>query len=349
AGRVQSVAVRLVVERERAIEAFTPKEYWLIECLLEGGEPPPFVARVIKCDGAKFEPTSEAEAKSAEKELKAASFRVSQVTRKERRRRPQPPLITSRLQQDASNRLHFTAKRTMMIAQQLYEGVELGDEGSVALITYMRTDSTRVSNDALAAVRDFIGKTYGGDYVPEAPNVYKSKKGAQDAHEAIRPTSMDYPPEKVAKFLSGDQLKLYTLIWRWFVASQMMPAVYDQTTVDITAGRYGLRATGSLLKFPGFLAAFGVGEQIEEPASKEDEEEAGAEAKEGRLPPLSDGQSVALKKIDPQQKFTQPPPRFTEASLVKELEEDGIGRPSTYAAILSTIVARDYAKKQEGR
>ncbi len=349
AGRVQSVAVRLVVERERAIEAFKPEEYWLIECLLEGSEPPPFVARVIKRDGAKFEPVSESEARTAERELNLASFTVSQVIRKERRRKPQPPLTTSRLQQDASNRLHFTAKRTMVIAQQLYEGVELGDEGSVALITYMRTDSTRVSNDALAAVRDFIGQSFGKEYLPETANLFKSKKGAQDAHEAIRPTSMEYPPEKVAKFLSAEQLKLYTLIWRWFVASQMSPAVYDQTTVDITAGRYALRATGSVLKFPGFLAVFGVGEQVEEPKSKEDEEEAGAEAKEGTLPPLADGQALALKKIDPQQKFTQPPPRFTEASLVKELEEDGIGRPSTYAAILSTIVARDYAKKEDGR
>jgi DNA topoisomerase-1 len=236
----------------------------------------------------------------------------------------------------------------MMVAQQLYEGVELGDEGAVGLITYMRTDSTRVSNDALVAVRDHIDKTFGRDFLPEEANVYKSRKGAQDAHEAIRPTSMDYSPAQIAPHLSADQLKLYSLIWRWFVASQMVPAVYDQTTVDIAAGDYTLRATGSILKFAGFLAAHGVGEEVED-ESASNEEEAGAEAQQGVLPELGEGEALNCNKIDPQQKFTQPPPRFSESSLVKELEVQGIGRPSTYAAILSTIVTRGYVTKEEGR
>ncbi len=347
AGRVQSVAVRLIVEREREVVAFVPQEYWVIECLLAGGVPPPFVARVIKRHGEKFAPTTRDEAVAAEQELSSSRFVVSTVTRKERRRRPLPPLITSKLQQEAANRLRFTAKRTMMVAQQLYEGVELGDEGSVALITYMRTDSPRISNEAIAWVREHIARTFGPEYLPAEPNVYKGKKAAQDAHEAIRPTSPDYPPERVAPFLSSDQLKLYTLVWRWFVACQMVPAVYDQTTVDLSAGSYTLRATGSVLKFPGFLAAYGVGEELDDGEAADEDE--GAKAKEGMLPPLGEGDPVRCEKVDPQQKFTQPPPRFTESSLVKELEVRGIGRPSTYATILSTIVTRGYVLKNEGR
>ncbi len=356
AGRVQSVAVRLVVEREQEIAAFKPEEYWSVECLLEAGSPPPFIAKVIKDGTEKFRPVGGEEAHRAVEILKNASYAVDTVTRRERRRKPGPPLITSKLQQEAANRLRFTAKRTMMIAQQLYEGVELGDEGSVALITYMRTDSTRVSNDALAAVREHIGGQYGGDYLPAEPNVYKSKKSAQDAHEAIRPTSMDYPPEKVAKFLSVEQNKLYTLIWRWFVASQMTPAVYDQTTVDIKADRFTLRATGSIMKFSGFLAAFGVGEEMPDEAGAEEKKadgDAKAEgddesgAKGGQLPELAEKESLSLKKLDPTQHFTQPPPRFSESSLVKELEERGIGRPSTYATIMSTIVSRGYVEKRD--
>lgn len=349
AGRVQSVAVRLVVEREAEIRAFVPEEYWSIDCTLEGAMPPAFVAQVIKVDGEKFRPNSRDDAERAVGELRDAAYVVSGVTRKERRRRAAPPLITSKLQQEAANRLRFTAKRTMMLAQQLYEGIELGDEGAVALITYMRTDSTRVSNDAITAVREHIGTLFGPDYLPEEPNVYRTKKSAQDAHEAIRPTSMEYPPERVAPFLTAEQLKLYGLIWRWFVASQMKPAVYDQTTVDITAGRYALRASGSILKFAGFLAAHGVAEEVIEEERTEGEEDAGARAKEGRLPELREGEALRCETVVPEQHFTQPPPRFSESSLVKELEERGIGRPSTYAAILSTIVTRAYVEKVEGR
>jgi len=347
AGRVQSVAVRLIVERETEIAAFKAEEYWTLEAVLAADAPPSFAARVIKENGDKFEPKTELEARRAVKLLEGATYAVSSITRRERRRRAAPPLITSKLQQEAANRLRFTAKRTMMIAQQLYEGVELGDEGSVALITYMRTDSTRISNDALTAVREHITSAYGADYLPAEPNIYKSKKSAQDAHEAIRPTSLDYPPERVAKFLTPEQAKLYGLIWRWFVASQMMPAVYDQTTVDIGAGPFTLRATGSIMKFPGFLAAHGVIEEVED--EKEDKDDAGAEAR-GQMPELRDGQPLKLDKLDPEQHFTQPPPRFSESSLVKELEERGIGRPSTYATILSTIVGRTYVeKRQDGR
>ncbi|MBI5511536.1 MAG: type I DNA topoisomerase [Deltaproteobacteria bacterium] len=347
AGRVQSVAVRMVVEREREIAAFKPDEYWTVDCTLGAAAPPSFVARVIKVGADKLQLVSEAQATEVVRALETATYKVATVTTRERRRRPNAPLITSKLQQEAANRLKFTAKRTMMVAQQLYEGVELGDEGSVALITYMRTDSTRVSNDALTAVRDTIKTQFGDSYVPAEPNVYKSKKGAQDAHEAIRPTSMDYPPEKVAAFLTGEQLKLYTLIWRSFMASQMVPAVYDQTTIDIAADKYTLRATGSVMKFRGFLAAFGVEEIEEEPAAAE--EEAGAEARGGALPVLAVNDPLRLEKVSPEQHFTEPPPRFSESSLVKELEEKGIGRPSTYAAILSTIVARGYVQKIEGR
>lgn len=349
AGRVQSVAVRLVVDREREIAAFKADEYWSLECLLAAGAPPSFVAKVIKENGQKFEPTTESEASAAVAILTGAAFNVEDIQRRERRRRPAPPLITSKLQQESANRLHFTAKRTMMIAQQLYEGVELGDEGSVALITYMRTDSTRISNDALAAARSFIGTTYGAEYLPAEPTIYKSRKSAQDAHEAIRPTAMDYPPERVNRHLTAEQAKLYGLIWRWFVASQMTPAVYDQTTVDIAAANYHLRATGSIMKFPGFLAAHGVTELVEEDKGDKDKDkdkdDEGAEAK-GQLPELTFGETLALEKLLPQQHFTQPPPRFSESSLVRELEERGIGRPSTYATIMSTIVSRGYVEKR---
>ncbi len=347
AGRVQSVAVRLIVEREREIAAFLAQEYWTVDCDLGAATPPPFTARVIKREGDKFELHQEAEAREVERELKAADYKVATVQKRERRRRPAAPLITSKLQQEAANRLKFTAKRTMMVAQQLYEGVELGAEGSVALITYMRTDSVRISADALTAVREHIGTAFGPTYLPAEPNIYKTKKSAQDAHEAIRPTSMEYPPEKVAPFLNSEQLKLYTLIWRWFVASQMVPAVYDQTTVDIAAGRYTLRATGSTMKFAGFLKVFGVEELEDEPDKAEEEE--GVKTKGGVLPELAEGQTLTCHQVRPEQHFTEPPPRFSESSLVKELEEKGIGRPSTYATILSTIVTRGYIAKIEGR
>ncbi len=347
AGRVQSVAVRLIVEREREIQAFITEEYWTLDAQMAADMPPEFVARVIKHQGEKYRPTGEAESKAAVATLQKAAFKVDTVTRRERRRKPSAPLITSKLQQEASGRLRFTAKRTMMVAQQLYEGVELGPEGSVALITYMRTDSTRISNDALTDVRAHIQTEYGADYLPAEPHVYKAKKSAQDAHEAIRPTSLSYPPSRVKPFLNGDQFRLYELIWRSFVACQMMPAVYDQTTVDIAAESYVLRATGSIMKFPGFLAAYGA--VVENEEAEEGAEERGAEATGGALPELTEGQILQCKKLSPEQKFTQPPPRFNESSLVKELEEKGIGRPSTYAAILSTIVTRAYVTKDENR
>jgi DNA topoisomerase-1 len=352
AGRVQSVAVRIIVERERQIHAFTAEEYWTVDCSLQADGPPSFTAKVVKAHGEKFRPVAVAAAQQAAQDLRKATFKVDDVTRKERRRRPSAPLITSKLQQEAANRLRFTAKRTMIIAQQLYEGVELGPEGSVALITYMRTDSTRVSNDALAAVRTHIGETFGAAYLPEQPNVYKTKKSAQDAHEAIRPTSMAYPPDKIKAFVTPEQYKLYALVWRLFVASQMTPAVYDQTTVDIGAGAYVLRTTGSIMKFSGFLAAYeGLmeGAEADKTSAAEAGDDEGTAAKDGQLPNLQAAMPLQCQQVLPEQHFTQPPPRFSESSLVKELEDKGIGRPSTYATILSTIVTRNYVSKEEGR
>jgi DNA topoisomerase-1 len=360
AGRVQSVALKLVCDRERDIKAFKPVEYWTVLAHLEAQKPPVFHANLLKKDGQKAEIGNEKEAAAVRKDLETASFRVDRIQARERKRRPVPPFITSKLQQDAFRKLRFPVRRTMQVAQKLYEGIELGSEGSAGLITYMRTDSTRVSGDALAAVRARIEESYGADYVPEQPNFYRSKKGAQDAHEAIRPTDMSRSPETIKRFLTKDQLALYTLIWNRFVASQMRPAVYDETVVDIgatpEAGRpsYLLRAKGSTLKFKGFLAVYEETREekvetrptVEEPHLQKDDTE--PETGE-QLPPLEEGQSVSLKKLDTDQHFTQPPPRFSEASLVKELEENGIGRPSTYATIISTIETREYIEKREGR
>ncbi len=360
AGRVQSVALKLVCDREREIKAFDPEEYWTVQAHLEAGQPPVFGANLLKRDGKRAEVGNQEQADSVRSDLESAAFRVDKVQARERRRRPVPPFITSKLQQDAFRKLRFPVRKTMQVAQKLYEGIELGPEGSAGLITYMRTDSTRVSGDALAAVRDRIETTYGADYVPEKPNFYRSKKGAQDAHEAIRPTDMSRTPEAVKRFLTKEQLALYSLIWNRFVASQMRPAVYDETVVDISAtppaGRPGylLRAKGSTLKFKGFLAVYEetreekveTKPEVEEPHLQKDD----TEPETGdRLPPLEEGQSLALKKLDTDQHFTQPPPRFSEASLVKELEENGIGRPSTYASIISTIETREYVEKREGR
>ena len=347
AGRVQSVAVRLVCEREREIAVFTPEEYWSVDCECEAETPPPFMAKIWRWDGEKAEPKSEADARAIAGELEAGPASVAKVEKKQRRRRPQPPFITSKLQQEAARKLRFTAKRTMRVAQKLYEGIELGEEGPVGLITYMRTDSTRISDDALTDVRNFIGGEYGTEYLPEKPNTYKQPKRAQDAHEAIRPTSMQYTPEMVDKAVAGDRdgadlAKLYRLVWQRFLASQMMPAVYDQTTVDIQRGRAVLRATGQIMKFPGFTRVYMERETDDEVAEA-------AERADKLLPPLEEGDAIKLNKIKPEQHFTQPPPRFTEASLVKELEEKGIGRPSTYAAILSTIVDRGYVAKESAR
>jgi DNA topoisomerase-1 len=352
AGRVQSVAVRLVVEREEEISKFVPVEYWSIEADLRAALPPQFRAKLIRLDGEKAEIASGEVARPLVEVLRRESFVVAEVTKKERRRNAPPPFITSKLQQDAANRLGFTAKKTMTLAQRLYEGVELGDDGQTALITYMRTDSVRLSPDAVAGARAYVSGRWGKEYLPGEPVQFKTKKSAQDAHEAIRPTALEYPPEKVKPFLEKDMFRLYELIWNRFIACQMVPAVFDQTTADITAGRATFRATGQILKFPGYLAVYG--QEAEQP-----QEEAGAEKMEGedeekgdvsrQLPPLEAGQKLELIELIPEQHFTQPPPRFTEASLVKELEEKGIGRPSTYAAILSTIQDKEYVEKKEGR
>ena len=351
AGRVQSVAVRLVVEREREIQAFIPQEYWTLDARLSGKIPPEFVARLVKIGGKKAELKDEGITRSLVSDLEKARFIVDKVERKERRRNALPPYITSKMQQDAANRLHFTAKKTMTLAQRLYEGIELGEEGAVGLITYMRTDSTRLSQDAVAEARGYIAKEFGKEFLPDEPNVFKTKSSAQDAHEAIRPTSLAWTPEKVKAYLERDMYRLYKLIWDRFVACQMMPAVYDQTTADIAAGSCTFRATGSRLKFAGYLAVYGEKPEAEaeseaKPANEAAEDQ-GEENKE--IPPLEKGEALHLKKLLPEQHFTQPPPRFTEASLVKELEERGIGRPSTYASILSVIQDKEYVKKEETR
>jgi DNA topoisomerase-1 len=355
AGRVQTVAVRLVVERERDILAFVKTEYWSIIANLSAKLPPPFDARLYKIesqtvktsgfdDGVKkteFHIKDEETAKSILAELEGARYVVADVTTREKKRNPVPPFITSKLQQEASRKLRFTAKKTMQIAQRLYEGVELGCDGAVGLITYMRTDSTRVAESALAEVRDFIARQYGEKYLPEKAIFYRSKKGAQDAHEAIRPTSAERPPDQVAPYLEKDELALYRLIWQRFVASQMMPAVFDQTTIDISAGeKYTFRATGSVLKFDGFLAVYEEGKDEKD----EDDEERAA-----KLPKVEKGEELKLNSLTPNQHFTEPPPRYTEATLVKALEEKGIGRPSTYASIMSVIQDREYVEKVEGK
>ena len=342
AGRVQTVAVRLIVEREREIKAFEKKEYWTIDAHLS--KPPAFDARFLGKGEEKIEVANAEEAEKIRAALEKASWIVRSVDKKERRRNAAPPFTTSKLQQDSSRKLRFSVKRTMMIAQRLYEGVELGEEGLVGLITYMRTDSTRVSNDALAEVRELIGTQYGPSYLPETPNTFKSKKLAQEAHEAIRPTSAFRNPDQIKQYLKEDEYKVYKLIWQRFVASQISPAVFDQTTVDIDAKTanetFWFRVTGSVLKFDGFLKVY------EESKEGKDEE---AEELKHKLPPLEAGQRLTLKAIKPEQHFTEPPPRYNEASLVKELEERGIGRPSTYSAILSTIQERQYVQKIGGK
>jgi DNA topoisomerase-1 len=342
AGRVQTVALRLIVEREREVRAFVPKEYWTIHALLAASEPPSFETKLIKYRDKDLEVPNEAEAQRILAELERAIWQVASVTQKEKRRFAPPPFTTSKLQQAGYNRLRFTAKRTMMLAQRLYEGVELGSEGAVALITYMRTDSVKVSNDALAQVREHIGASYGDKYLPEKPNFFKSKKDAQEAHEAVRPTDVARTPESVRPYLEDDMFKLYQMIWQRFVASQMVPAVFDQTTIDVAANDYTFRATGSVQKFDGYLAAY--------QAVKEEEEKEDAEDAESRtLPRVTEGEQLRMERIRPEQHFTEPPPRYTEATIVKELEEKGIGRPSTYATIISTIVEREYVNKDQGR
>jgi DNA topoisomerase-1 len=345
AGRVQTVALRLIVEREREIRAFQKQEYWTIDVSLNAKKPPVLTARLNKRANETAEISNEAAAKAILDDLDDASYSVRSVTTREKRRNPVPPFITSTLQQESSRKLRFSVKRTMMLAQGLYEGKEIGKEGSTGLITYMRTDSTRVSEDALTEVRGFIAERYGQPYVPGTANVYKTKKDAQDAHEAIRPTSVLHTPESLEKYLAEDELKLYRLIWMRFVASQMMPAVLDQTTIDVeAAGKskvpYIFRATGSVLKFDGFLKVY------EEGKDQKDEED---EDFKHKLPAVTQGEILRFKEINPEQHFTEPPPRYNEATLVKKLESDGVGRPSTYASILSTIQDREYVKKEGGK
>ncbi len=341
AGRVQSVALRLICDREEEIKAFVPEEFWSLTALLEGKLPPQFEARLLRKDEEKLKVRNNDEAQRILAGLQGKTYVVSRVEKKERRRNPVPPFTTSKLQQEAGRKLGFTAKRTMGIAQSLYEGVDVGKEGAVGLITYMRTDSTRVGQEAQDEARDFIAGKYGKDYLPAQAPVYASAKSAQEAHEAIRPTSALREPDEIRQFLENDQYKLYKLIWNRFVASQMNPAVIDQTSVDIKAGDYTFRATGAIVKFPGFMAVY-MEEKPEDQAAEEDNEEA-------VLPPLVEGETLTLIKLDPKQHFTQPPPRFSEALLVKTLEEKGIGRPSTYAAIISTIQERDYVNKVENK
>lgn len=335
AGRVQSVAVRLICDREDEISEFIPEEFWTIGAILKKEPDSQFEAKLIKIKNVPIKISSAEEKDNVVKELQGQKFLVSSVKKKEKKRNPAAPFTTSSLQQEANKKLNFTVKKTMMLAQQLYEGIELDKkQGIVGLITYLRTDSTRISAEAQEEARNFILEQYGKDYVPEVTREYNTKKQAQDAHEAIRPTSVYRSPEAVEKFLTKDQFKLYKLIWDRFLASQMSPAVFDTTTVDIQAGDYLLRATGSSLKFAGFMKVYSE--------SKENEED-------GSLLPddINKDDHLILLKLDPKQHFTQPPARYTEASLVKILEELGIGRPSTYAPIIDTILNRGYVIKEQ--
>ncbi|WP_276352514.1 type I DNA topoisomerase [Cohnella caldifontis] len=335
AGRVQSVAVKLVYDRENEIKSFVPEEYWSITAHLMKGNAS-FEAKFHAVDGDKKELRSEDDVKEVLARIGKSAFTVSDVREKERQRHPSPPFITSSLQQEAARKLNFRASKTMQVAQQLYEGVDLGPEGTVGLITYMRTDSTRISPVAQEEAAGFIKEKYGADYVPETPRNYVRKNSnAQDAHEGIRPTSVLRDPDSVKTYLSRDQLRLYKLVWERFVASQMASAVLDTMTVDLNAGPVQFRAVGSKLKFPGFMKVYVEGNDD------------GSTDEERLLPPLQAGETVKMSKIDPKQHFTQPPPRYTEARLVRTLEELGIGRPSTYAPTLETIQKRGYVAIEE--
>ncbi len=344
AGRVQSVAVRIIVDREREIQSFVPVEYWVIEAeLTKKTEKVPFRATLIGLtDGTKLEIHSESEANKLKAELEPADYSVLKITTKKVSRPPAPPFITSTLQQEAWRKLHFTAKQTMAIAQQLYEGLPIGEEGNVGLITYMRTDSTHVAPSALAETREYVKEKYGADYLPPRARVYTSKvKGAQEAHEAIRPTRIHREPSAIKKYLTPTQYRLYDLIWKRMAASQMAAAIFNNTTVDIEAKRpktsYLLRTLSSVNVFPGFIIIYIEGR-----------DEAEEDERKVTLPPLKKGDELNLIKVLLDQRFTQPPPRYTEATLVKTLEQYGIGRPSTYAPILSTIQEREYVTKVKG-
>lgn len=351
AGRVQSVALKLVVDREKEIEAFKPVEYWNLSALLKTGpEERIFKGALYSVDGKRFEKeavegkevtliNNKETAESILDRIRPGPFEILKVERKEKKRNPVAPFITSTLQQEASRHYGFSSSRTMGIAQSLYEGVEMGSEGAEGLITYMRTDSVRIAPEAISEARAYITSTYGQEYIPAEAKVYTSQKSAQDAHEAIRPTSLNYPPEKLQQYLTKEQFLLYQLIWRRFLASQMVPAIYDTVSADLMGGEgIILRATGSVMKFPGFLAVY---EEKFDDDEKEDENR--------MLPDLQEGQSPILHELISEQSFTRPPPRYTEASLVKELEKSGIGRPSTYAAIMNKIQSREYTIKESGR
>jgi len=341
AGRVQTVALRLLVEREREIRAFKPQEYWTIEALCaKDGQT--FEASLAKVEGHKPQLRNEAEARAVVDAVRGLPFVVTKVERRNRKKRPSPPFTTSTLQQEAAKKLGFSGRRTMRAAQDLYEGLDVGEEGAVGLITYMRTDSVRVSDQAVAATRELIGSQYGKPYLPDAPNIYSDRKNArvQGAHEAIRPTDVRRRPEQMQKYLEPDQFRLYQLIWQRFVASQMMPAVYDMTVVEFDLGKYLFRASGSVMIFDGYHVLYTEGRETEEGRGVEDL---------SPIPPLSQGDPVEVREITPSQHFTEPPPRYSEASLVKELERLGIGRPSTYSAIISTLSAREYVKVEQRR
>ena len=335
AGRVQSVATKLIVDREREIDAFQEEEYWTIDvklCNISGKSP--FIAKFYGKDTkTKMKLSDAATANTVAEDLRKSSYSVTSVTRGQKKRFPSPPFTTSTLQQEAARKLGFTAKRTMQAAQQLYEGIDNKGNGSVGLITYMRTDSLRIANEALSDCRNYISSAFGEDYVPNKPKFYKSKGNAQDAHEAIRPTSMAFNPEKIKDSLKSDQYKLYKLIWNRFVACQMSDAILDTVQADIFSGNYILKASGSNIKFDGFMAVYVEGKDV-------------IEEKEGKIPKIEEGQELKFKDIDVKQHFTQPPARYTEASLIKAMEENGIGRPSTYAPTITTITGRGYVAKE---
>ena len=333
AGRVQSVAVRIICERERAIQAFEPEEYWSITAHLESDAPPPFTAKLVKKEGKKIKMPDEKTTHKILKELDGEKFRVEKIQKKTVKKNPLPPFTTSKLQQEAIRKLRFSARKTMIIAQQLYEGIDLGPGEPVGLITYMRTDSTRIAAEAAVEAQQLILDRFGKDYALDQPRYFKNKKKVQDAHEAIRPTSVLNTPENVKPHLSSEQYALYQLIWQRFVASQMAQALINQLSLSIKAGAYIFTASGSTVKFPGFMALY---------MSVDDQVASDSEQKKPKLPALSQGDILNLNKLDAKQHFTMPPPRFSEASLVKELEENGIGRPSTYASILSTIRGKGY-------
>ncbi len=349
AGRVQSVALRIIVEREREVQAFKPEEYWSLTATLEGEQPPPFEGKLARIGQEKADLKDGDTTHAIAAKVKAGRWIVTEVESKEKKRNPPPPFTTSKLQQEAARKLGYTVKKTMTLAQRLYEGMELGDLGPVGLITYMRTDSTRVAPEALTEVREHIGKTHGAAYLPDEPRYYKAGRMSQGAHEAIRPTSLENTPESVASYIGRDELRLYTLIWNRFVASQINPAVFDVTAVDIESAGHTFRANGQILRFPGYLAVYQESMEGRNPEERISPIGSPESDDDRSLPPLEKGQEVKLQQLDPKQHFTQPPPRFTEASLVKELEEDGIGRPSTYATILATLQSREYALKEEGK